>query len=223
MITIIHGDNIVKSRQTLVSLRNQRAESCEIISFEGKKLDKLLLEEALGTQTMFTEQNLIIIEKMFTLPKSKKLEELIAMIAASDSEMIIWEDRVVTPTMLRIFPNAKNILCKTNQAVFQWLDSLSPGNAYSSELLHRACEQESPELCFFMLVRQVRLLLQTRLDLPIKAPPFIQAKLRKQSKIFSEQQLFSLHERLLELDEQGKTSSSLLPLEKKLDLLLFSI
>ena len=63
MITIIHGDNIVKSRQTLVSLRNQRAESCEIISFEGKKLDKLLLEEALGTQTMFTEQNLIIIEK----------------------------------------------------------------------------------------------------------------------------------------------------------------
>jgi len=224
MITILHGDNIVKSRQMLLSLREQYQKTAEVISLEGKQLDKRVLEEALGNQALFSSSKCVIIEKLFALPKSKKKDELIEMVAGSGAEIVLWEDKVLSVTQLKQFKNPKTLVCKTGAIVFQWLDSLAPKNVVlSSDLLERACQQEGAALCFAMLIRQVRLLLQTKLGIVVPGAPFIQAKLRKQAQLFSEEQLFALHERLLEIDEEEKTSSSLLDLEKKLDLVLFSI
>jgi DNA polymerase III subunit delta len=112
-------------------------------------------------------------------------------------------------------------------SVFDMVDSLAGGNSSRAlRLLHSLLEEQDPQSLFGMVVRQFRLLLQTREVLDeggnsakvaseLRQIPFVADKLSKQAQRFKLSQLEKIYHRLLEIDEESKTSQS--PLEVLLD------
>jgi len=113
------------------------------------------------------------------------------------------------------------IICESGEkSIFDLVDSIGKrdkNNAFSC--LNQIMEQKSdpPQLIFFMIVRQFRLLLKTRAlidrDLPdgviakeLKVPFFVAKKLRDQCGNFSLQKLESIYRVLTEIDKALKTS-----------------
>ncbi len=222
MVTILHGDNSVASRKVLIEYIEQARSHASLVHLAAKDLTIPALEDALGTQELFSSSKVVVIEGLLGLPISKRKDQMIDMVAGSSQEIVLWEGKTATPAQLKKFTAATKVqVFKTSPVVFQWLDSLKPGNiARSIALLTQAEKQESAEMCFAMLVRHVRLMIQLKSGEVPKMAPFAVAKLKKQVEGFPLETLLALHEKLVEIDEMQKTSSSLLSLRGQLDLLL---
>ncbi len=102
--------------------------------------------------------------------------------------------------------------------IFDMVDSLADGKQQIAlRLLHELLEEKETELVFGMIVRQFRLLLQTRelIDLgyskdkiagELRLHPYVAEKLEKQAHRFSLKQLERLYPQLLEIDKNAKSS-----------------
>ena len=75
-------------------------------------------------------------------------------------------------------------------------------------------------MCFAMLARQIRLLLSVKDGVVPKLAPFAVAKLQKQARAFTLDQLLRTHTTLVDIDRQQKTSTTQLSLHAQLDLLM---
>lgn len=225
MITILHGEHVVASRNELTKrLCYAEANGFSVKRLDGKHLDFVTLEASLGTQDLFTPRVLVVIEDLFSLPKSKKKDELIALVHTATVEVLLWEKKTLTVTQLKPFVGATILPFKTSSAVFGWLDMMRPGDLPKMvRAFKKAVDQDGAEMCFAMLCRQVRLLLQVKDGGQLKLAPFMVEKFQKQSSYFSMDQLLRMHQQLLEIDESVKTSSSLVSLREQLDLFLVSI
>lgn len=225
MLTIIHGDNTVASRGALTAhVAKARAEGA-VVQLTAKDLSIPQLEDALGTQELFSAHTLVVLEGLFALPKSKKKDLMLSMCAGARPDLLVWEAKTLTVTQLKQLPSATIQLFKISPMVFAWLDSLRPGNAAQSlTLLDKAEKQDDIEMCFAMLSRQVRLLLQFLLEpQAVKVAPFALAKRKKQTGYFTVSKLLAIHEKLVSIDEAQKTSASALSLRAQLDLLMYSM
>lgn len=232
-MTILHGENQPQSRQALVVLLDQaRQTGRDITRLEAAKLTPAILEETFGTTDLFGQPKTVVLEGLHSLPKSKKKDELIKTVAAavtnaSDSiDCILWESRALTKTMLKLFPQAQVSEYKVSNYVFNWLDSLSPvpkTKPAQLKLLHQAITNEDAYLCFAMLMRQIRLLIQAKDGAAIKGPPFMISKLKKQAQPFTLEQLLTAHHKLLEIDLRQKTSAGLLHISQELDLFVLQL
>lgn len=226
---IIHGENIVQSRNYLNKMVEQsRQKGIQIVHLEAKPLTIPLLEDHTASQSLFGESRLIVIEELHSLPKSARKDELIQFLAnlppSAELEIILWEKRSLTPTMIKKLKVSNAQEFKITSALFSWLDSLS-GNRHAQtqqnmlKSLAKAIDSDGDFMCHSMLVRQVRLLLQAQQGSFASMAPFMAAKLNKQAQQFSEQQLLTIHHQLLVLDIHQKTSSSKLSLREELELL----
>src|SRR5258708_11550922 len=195
---ILHGENTVQSRARLAtSLQVARDQKKNVQRLEAKHLDIALLEMALGNENLFGEEKIVVIEELHSLPKSKRKDELIDFLAASNfPDILLWEKRQLTPTMLKKFPWARADEFKLTNALFKWLDAFQQKNSVS--LLDDAIQSDCDFMCLTMLVRQIRLLIQAKTDGNIAGAPFMIAKLKKQASAFSLPQLLQLHHKLLE-------------------------
>jgi len=110
--------------------------------------------------------------------------------------------------------------------IFEMVDALALGNARQAlVLLHRLLETQEPLNIFGMIVRQFRLLIQTRelLDegqgahivAELRQPEFVAKKLVQQARRFDMAQLEEIYQRLLNIDEAMKTGQ--MPLDLALD------
>jgi len=224
MITIFHGDNLVQSRQKLVELLEQaKQKNIKIKRLRAKKLQPPELEAELVSNDLFGNERLVVIEELHSLPTSKRKKTLIELAAKSSTDLCLWEKRELTKTMLKKFPKAKVQLFKVANSLFNWLDSLSPQEKTKKQqlkLLKQTLVEEDEYTCFAMLCRQVRLLIQAKEGSQIKGPPFVINKIKRQAQQFSFHQLLDLHHQLHQLDQQLKTSSNILDLNKQLDLMI---
>ncbi|GAB4496113.1 MAG: DNA polymerase III subunit delta [Anaerolineales bacterium] len=112
----------------------------------------------------------------------------------------------------------------SQQSVFDFVDALSQGNAkVAQKLLHRLLENEDPFSLWGMVVRQFRLLIQAREILDargnkddvaraLSVHPFVAEKTTGQANRFSMEALEGIYHRLLQIDEQVKTSQITLDL-----------
>lgn len=218
MITILHGEHVVASRNELTKrLGFAEANGFSVKRLDGKHLDMVSLEASLGTQDLFTPRVLVVIEDLFSLPKSNKKDELIALIHSASVEVLLWEKKTLTITQLKSFVGATILLFKTSSAVFGWLDMLRPNDLPRVlKAFEKAANQDGAEMCFAMLCRQIRLLLQVKDGGQLKLAPFMIGKFKKQASYFSMKQLLRMHQQLLEIDESIKTSSSLLGLKEQI-------
>ena len=226
-MTILHGENTVASREhltTLISAAKQAGTAIERV--ESTQLTRSDLEILMGSTDLFGTQKLLIIEQLHSLPKSKRKDELITLLAKpTQHSIILWEKRALTPTMLKAFPGATVNEYKASSSLFNWLDSLSNSGEKTKKLtlLHEALQKDGEYLCFTLLVRHIRLLLLAKAGGTLKGPPFLTAKYKKQAQVFSESQLRMLHTRLVTLDDQAKSSRLSLNLESQLDLLTIGV
>jgi DNA polymerase III delta subunit len=227
---ILHGENIVQSRNALFqTISTAKTDGKEVVTVVAKSLTLPILEEALGATSLFGGDRVVVIEDLHSLPKSKKKDELIAFVSASiannTAELILWEKRQVTATMLKKFAGAKSQEFKVTNKLFQWLDSLTGQKTSATlqnmlSLLQEALKTDGDFMCLSLLGRQVRLLIETKEGSTASMAPFMLAKLQKQAQSFTLEQLLTLHHRLLLIDIGQKTSSSRLGLGQELELLM---
>jgi len=225
MFTILHGDNQVASRQKLNELiKAQKSAGVEeIIRLDGAKIDQNQLVQEVAPTSLFGSNRLIIVEGLFSRPKSQQKKALLESLHRSLDNLpslIVWEPKALTKTVLKNFTSVQIKEFKLTQTLFTFLDSLYPGNASESyRLLEKTRLHEADELIFFMLVRQIRLLIQVK-DKVAKLPPWQIQKLNRQANLFPFEKLIEVHHQLLEIDRSIKTGKTQLPLSAHLDLLL---
>lgn len=229
MLTLIHGDNQVASRQQLSDLIAAAKQAGQLIqTLEANQLDRATLEAALLGDSLFGESKTLVIEGLFSLPKSNKKDELISLISVAEIDIILWDKKSVGKLEQKKLPPQTQVQeHKISQKLWTFLDQLQPGPVHHQKLLpllHQSIASESAEFVLLMLARQIRLLLQVKDNDPaLKLAPFMLAKLRQQAQRFSLTQLLNLHHQLYQLDQQLKRSTSLLKLEAQLDLWLLSL
>lgn len=227
MLTILHGENIIASRDKLVELITQAKDKNKSIErLDAKKINPSLLETKLVKQDLFGTERIVVIEELHSLPRSKQKNLLIELIAKNEMSIILWEKRKLTPTMIKKFPQAKIFEFKLSKTLFKWLDSLNGDKKNQSQQLlifRQTLKTEDPHLCLIMLARQIRMLIQVKDDENMPGSPWMIKKIKKQSQSFNLQQLLNIHHQLLAIDLRQKTSTNTLELDQELDLLLLSM
>lgn len=231
---VLHGEHEIKSRQFLIDqVEVAKKIGKNIVWLDGKKLTTAELESAVGSNSLFGTPQTIIIEQLFSGPKSKRKDELIAWIKTiSDratypqTDLILWENKTLTTAQLKNFPKAKLELFRLSNAVFSWLDKFSPSLVDKTQLLkylQQAIKAESADFCFIMLQRQVRMLIQAKDQCLPPTAPFMMTKIRDQASSFSQIQLITLHEKLFEIDRRLKNGLSPANLSQELEVLMLKL
>lgn len=225
-MVILHGDHHVASRKVLNELINSAKKKGvkDVLRLNGKTATLTDLIQAFETQSFFGTDRLVVIENLLSRPKSKEKEALIKYLShATSTETIIWEEKSLTKTQLKSFKDAKTQEFKTPTSVFKFLEAIkSNGQRLFIPLYEQAVNEDAPESIFYLLTRQIRLLLQTT-DPTINLPSWHFAKLKRQYQELGEPKVLSLHEKLLLIDERVKTGQSALGLKGELDLLLATL
>ncbi len=230
VITILHGDDLVKiSDQITLFLTEAKNKGQHIFRFEASQLNLPDLGNALSAQELFESARLIVIDGLHSLPVSKKRSGFISQIAQLESDplpIILVENKLLTPTQLKVFGKAKVITCKTAKTVFAWLDSLGQNNKASQlTALNQALHDSSPEQVFYLLIRHVRLLLlisdggADRIS-PQELPAFAKSKMTTQARLWGWEKLAKLYQQLLDIDLNQKTGKAMLSLEQSLQQLV---
>lgn len=228
MNLILHGDNVVISRQKLTE-QIKANQAKEIIRLDGKKLDQTQLIQALESQSLFGDEKLVVIENLLTRQRSKEKDQLIAIIAdpSQQTPVILWEPKEATKPNLNKLKNFQATLFKTPASIFKFLDSFRPGSAkLLLNLVHNQLKTETPELIFYMLSRRVSdlIIANDPKSIPLlKGAPWQKTRLISQAKAFTQDQLLALHRQLLKIDESIKTGTNILPLASQLDLMLAKV
>lgn len=226
---ILHGENIVASRQALHdkidSLKEKEVD--EIVSLDGIKLTLTEVKQALESTSLLGKARLVVIENLLSSPKNKQKEEIVNYLEKIDKKisLILWEKKELSRSSLKKLASRGTVeLFKIAPIIFRFLDSISLQNKKNTlTLLHQCLKADSPEMVFYMLCRQARYLILAK-DLGLKGlaglASWQQTKFLRQAEKFSLEQLLGLHKKLLRIDYEQKTGRASLPLSSQLDLLI---
>jgi len=228
MITILHGDNFVASRNALkhqIDIFKSQSPTANlgVKKFEANKLEAATLTQILESTSLFGQDQLLVISNLLGLPQSQSKDQLIKILLNNQNQPIcLWEKKTLSASLKKQFLKATIKEFKTPKIVFKFLDSLKPNNSQTSlKLLHQSYQKDAPELIFYLLGRRLSQLIQAKDSADVlKGAPWQINKLKAQAKNFTLNQLLNLHQKLLNLDLQIKTGQTDLSLSCQLDLLL---
>lgn len=227
MIHILHGEHHLQSRALLSQLiAAAKSAQRQVAHIEVKNLEVAGLVAQLQSQSLFNEPRTLVIEELHSLPKSKRKEALISTLKAVNQpelDVILWEKKQLTATELKQFPSAKAQVFVPTRSMFAWLNALTGDKSDAQkkkmiQLLHDAVESDGEQFCFAMLMRQVRLLMETK-----ETGSSSQFKMVAQANSFSWPQLFMMHQKLLEIDLAQKTSATTCTITSQVELLLLAL
>lgn len=221
MFLILHGDNTALSRSWLSQEISERQQKGAIIHrLEASQLSVLELESLMGNQMLFADSQVVIIELLHSLPKSKRKDALIDLLSkhTDDTGIILWEKKKLTAVQLKKFPQSTPKEAKLSSALFAWLDIWHTKDKKNSiTALRKAIIQDGVEICHVMLTRQVRMLLQVKSGEKLKGHPFYIQKIEQQARAVTEPQLLTIHHSLTILDQTNKTGKLTTSLETALE------
>lgn len=236
-ITIIHGEDIVPSRNYYYDLKSKSKGS---ITLDGAKITVTDLTQALEGQDLFGESKDIFIEELLSKRKaSKEVDAIIETVLNSSSNIFLWESKELTAKQAGSFKKATIKIFKIPATIFALLDALRPHNGKQLlELFHQTLKDKEAEFVFFMLQRQVRILLalssaqnhNSELDSTYQTISEVsrialwqKGKLGKQADMFTQMKLLDLHSQLFAIEYGLKTGTLPQPLIAAIDLLLLSL
>lgn len=239
MITIVHGDDIVSSRNFFVSQKQKLKNPLE---FAGENITLTALVQIFEGGELFTEKKAVFIEDFLAKRKaSRDKDEILSYLAKyQDHEIFLWEGKEISAKSLSIFKKAEIRHFKLPQSLFLFLDSLKPGNGtFLIPLFHKTLKNMEVELVFFMLVRQFRLLLALSQRHPVpersegegsrnidevkRLAPWQKGKLQRQASFFTAKELKNHFSRLYEIDLAQKTGALSLSLIQAIDMFLLRL
>lgn len=231
MITIIHGDDIKSSRNFYFEKKSSKKESTLLNGETVKLTDVVQILE--GGELFQTEKNIFIEEFLGKRKQSAEFDEIISCFSKTESQSNItfWESKTLTKKQLSYFPKAIIKIFKLPQAIFTFLDALSPKNGKRLVFLfHETLKYCDPEFVFYMSIRHFRLLIalssssfKTPIDEVVRLSPWQRSKLQKQVNLFSLEDLKKTYQKLFELDLSQKTGKLSVPLSTAIDFLLLEI
>lgn len=231
MITIIHGDNTAQAREQFFGIKSSMK---NVSSMDGPSLTYETLINFFSGTDMFSDFKNLIIENLLSKSKAgKNLNESINLLNKNEknTEIILWEEKEISGKNLDQFPNARVFAHKFPKIIFNFLDSIAPGNGKNSiKLLHELLKNTSIEIILYMLIRQIRLLislssnnnLETIAEVSRMAP-WQRGKLKKQAFLFGSKKLVNLYNKVFKLDMYSKTGKLSMPLTSAIDMLLADI
>lgn len=231
MVTVLHGENTVASRKVLTEkIKLFQEKGSEIIRIDGRKVDLTEVKQACEAGSLFGSDRLIVVEGFFSRPKNSQKTEIENYFKnlISQTNIILWEEKQLTPSQVsKLSSWSKVYLFKIEPIIFKFLDSLRPGNMRLMLTLLKRCYQvESPEMIFYMVCRQIRILILAN-DLGkngLDGMPFwMENKFLYQSRNFSLKKLLDIHRQLLRIDYEQKTGRAIMPLDFYLDLLVANL
>lgn len=230
MITIIHGEDVVKSRNYFLDEKQKHADA---IYFDGRKLTNTDIIQALEGNELFSTTKIIFIEEFFSKRKqSKETDEIITIILHNqDAHVYFWESKDLSSRELQIFKQATIKQFKLPQTIFAFLDAIKPHNGKTIlQLFHKTLSNDDEQFVFFMLIRHIRLLLAlyegstgALIEEVRRMAPWQKNKMQKQAKHFTLEQLMTLYNKLFQFDLGQKTGTLSLSLARAIDFLLLEI
>ncbi|HLB60814.1 MAG TPA: hypothetical protein VJL83_04400 [Patescibacteria group bacterium] len=226
MITILHGDDVLQSRDALQQFIEQQ-QGKEVVRLEGKSLDRTLLVQSLESHSLFENERVVVIENLLSSQRSpKQRTELAAYLkrGSFDADVLLWEGKPVGKYIISL-KKQKSVQVrefKMPSIIFKLVDSLRPGSAsVCLALLNETLANTVPEIVFTMLVRQFRLLLALSSHADIeetkRLAPWQAGKMRHQARLFTTEQLTNLYHELMLIDFRVKTGKTPLSLTKHLE------
>jgi DNA polymerase III delta subunit len=233
MITIIHGDDISKSREYFIELKQKYK---DFVLFDGNSLTITDLVQNVESSTLFGSTKIILIENFLTKLKKtdKEVKEMLNFIVknSKSSDFIFWESKEITKRELFLFKDSIVRLFKLPKNIFLFLDGLRPNNSKNLlNLFHEAIESGiKEELILFMLQRQIRILLALSekadgdsIEELARLAPWQMEKLEKQAKLFDLPTLKRVYNELFKIETGEKTGGLALTLAQSIDFLLLEI
>jgi hypothetical protein len=230
MLTIIHGDDTATSRKIFLDTKQNHLDA-QI--FDGEQLTLTDLAQIFDGGELFSHSKEVYIENFLT--KRKKSNERDMMIAAlqnyaQENTIYLWEGKELEKSVLGTFKTAMVKLYKLPQSLFILVENIKPHNSTQLvSLFHQALATAEVEMVFFMLVRQLRILLalhdpsNEKIDELKRLAPWQVTRLQQQLKYFSSEQLLSLYDKLFLLEKAQKTGTLSSPLVSSIDFLLLEI
>ncbi len=216
-VIVIHGDFVSQSTKRLLKfIELGKKQNREIIRIEGgTSFSENLLKEGL-----FQKERLVVLEKPMQLRKSD-FDWLNKNHTKIYGSLIIYYPGKLPKEFITRLPRQKKIEeFKLPASVFNFLDSLYPGNARQSlKILHNLLSSESIEFIMALTARHLRDLYLAKIS-----PSRLQyeswriSKLKKQASFFSEQLIKKIIKELSEIDAEAKRSD--VNIADSLDLLI---
>lgn len=231
MITIIHGDDLVSSRNYFQEEKQKQKDN---VSFDASKITITDLAQNIQGSGLFSSTKTIFIEDFLTrLKRNKEEKEMIDFIIKNHktSNIFLYESKEIPKRNLFGFRDALVKIFKLPQNIFIFLDNIKPGSANLISLFHKTLKTGiKEELIFFMIQRQFRLLValsddssEKSIDELIRLAPWQKGKLVRQASLFSQAQLKRIYNSLYKIELGLKTGRLNLTLSQAIDFLLFEI
>ncbi len=213
MLTIIHGNDTAASRKFFF---DQKATQKNATILQEEEVNLTHAAQILDGGGLFEESKTILIEQF--LSKRKKSHEKDTILEylkkqAKSHNIILWEGKDLTPSQLTPFKGADIKAFKLPQSLFAFLDAVKPNNSKQLiQLFHQSIETTEPELIFFMLVRQIRILLclsenSSENISEVARLSWQKSKLEKQAKLFSQEELKNMYSKLFTIEKAQKTGN----------------
>ena len=225
MQLLIHGDDLVSSRNFYFEEKNKLG---DVILLDGDGLTLDTLFQNAENKSLFGNEQAILIENFFTKNKSiatetKKIVEYIN--SNKDLSIIFWESTELSKASQTLLKNATVKTFSFPQVLFTFLDNVKPNNSeVLIKLFHELRQNMEPELIFFMLIRQFRIMLGIdgleKIDEVKRMVPWQLGKMKRQARLFSEEKLKDNYQKLFEIDLGSKTGKIPYSIERSIDFFL---
>ncbi len=235
MITIIHGTNTASSRKYFIGLRQNEPDQTII---DGKNVSLTDLVQIFEGGDLFTEQKNFFIEELFGKKsrgagkkdtEQKAIHDYIEKQSGANN-IFIWEGSELSKTNLNTFKNPAIKAFKLPQALFLFLESIKPRNGKALiKLFHEVIDTADTEMVFFMMVRQIRMLLglieptTDGIDEIKRMAPWQRTKLQNQADRFETSELIQFYNKLFKIEKAMKTGNLGMSLTETIDFLLLDI
>ncbi|HUD09405.1 MAG TPA: hypothetical protein VMR77_01195 [Patescibacteria group bacterium] len=225
MVLVIHGNDTGSSRNFYFEEKNKLIDP---ILLEGEGLTFDVFFQNAENKSLFGSEQMILVENFFTKNKSiatetKKIVEYINN--NQNLAVIFWEPTELSKSSQTLLKNATVKTFSFPQVLFTFLDNLKPGNCeILIKLFHELKQTMEPELIFFMLVRQFRIMLGIdgvdKIDEIKRMAPWQLGKVQKQAGVFGGSKLKLLYQKLFEMDLSLKTGKIPYSLDRSIDFFL---
>jgi len=204
MIYIFHGDNQLESRKSFSDHLDQN-KNTDIFRLDSKNIDIDKVNMFLQESSLFNTKKILSISNLFTTNKSilDQINKLINQVKIVD--VVIWQDKTLTPTQLKTFKNAQVKNFPLDNKLFTCLNAIKPKNITKIiPLYHQVLELGLYDLFLYFLKNNFRKQLTSY-------PKFDQQIIKK------------IYLQLIELDFKNKTGELSIPKELALERILTNL
>jgi len=225
MIRFIHGDNQLESRNRLSELI-QEAGNKEVVKL--REVNLTTIKQALESSSLFAEERVVVVENIISGRVDKNVLDYLKK-GLFESDLFIWEGKKMDARKLGWVKKKGRLeeysYPKVLFKLVEVVGAVSKGEVL--ELFNETTSRMPVELVYFMLVRQLRLLLlisSSGANAAIKETASLQSwmigKFKAQASSIGQERLKKLYKQILYIDYQQKSGQANLSLKQTLDIWL---